>query len=75
MPKKTYTSLPTDYSVCKHADCPMAATCLHQLAYPTLLGSQTFLRLINPRKCSKDEKCSFYRDSKPETYLRGLSNG
>lgn len=70
MPKKTYTSLPADY-----ADCPMAATCLHQLAYPTLLGSQTYLRLINPRKCSKDETCSFYRNSKHMTYLSELANG
>ena len=35
--KKTYTFLPIDYAVCKHADCPMAATCMHQLAYPMLL--------------------------------------
>lgn len=74
MPKRTYTSLPTDYPVCKHADCQMAATCLHQQAYPTLLGSETYLRLINPRQCSKDGKCKFYRDSKPVTYARGFTN-
>ena len=65
MPKLTYTSLPTDYPVCQHTDCPLAATCLHQLAYPTLLGSQTCQRLINLGQCSKDEKCMFYRDSRP----------
>lgn len=75
MPKKTYTTLSTDYAVCKHADCSMTATSLHQLAYPTLMGCQAILRLIKPRKCSKDETYSFYRDSKPVTYLRGLSNG
>jgi len=74
MPKRTYTSLPTDYPVCRHADCPLAATCLHQLAYPTLLGSQTILRLINPNQCSKDDKCKFYRDSNPVMYARGFTN-
>ena len=64
MPKRTYTSLHTDYPVCKHADCQMAATCLHQQAYPTLLGSETYLRLINPRQCLRDGKCKSYRDSK-----------
>ena len=74
MTKRTYTSLPTDYAVCIHVDCSLAATCLHQLAYPTLLGSKTFLRLINPNHCTKDDKCKFYRDSKPVVYARGLTN-
>lgn len=74
MPKRTYTTLPTDYAVCQHADCPMAATCLHQLAYPKLLDTMTFLRLLNPNKCSKDKQCKFYRDSKPVTYAFGFTN-
>ena len=74
MPKKTYRDLPTDYSLCQHTDCPMAATCLHQIAYPLLLKSETYLRLINPKKCSKDRKCPFYRDSKPVTYAFGFTN-
>jgi hypothetical protein len=52
----------------------MAATCLHQIAYPLLLKSETYLRLINPKKCSKDRKCPFYRDSKPVTYAFGFTN-
>lgn len=74
MPKKTYRNLPTDYLVCQHTDCPMAATCLHQIAYPQLLKNETYLRLINPKKCSKNRKCTFYRDSKPVTYAFGFSN-
>ena len=74
MPKKTYRALPTDYSVCQHTDCPMAATCLHLIAYPKLLKSETYLRLINPKKCSKNRKCPFYRDSKPVTYAFGFTN-
>ena len=74
MPKKTYRALPPDYGVCLHAYCPMAATCLHQRAYPQLLKKETTLRLINPEKCSKDKECRFYRDSKPVTYAFGFTN-
>lgn len=49
MPKKEYTSLPNDYPVCEHS-CPMAATCLHQTAYSTLIEHAEYLRLINPTR-------------------------
>ena len=74
MPKKTYTSVPVGYSVCIHKDCPQAATCLHQLAYTALLKADNYLNLVNPNKCSKNEKCKFYRDSKPVVYARGFTN-
>ncbi|MBR4644536.1 MAG: hypothetical protein IKO73_05195 [Bacteroidaceae bacterium] len=74
MPKKTYRELPTDYRVCLHTNCPMAATCLHQIAYSQLLKKETILRLINPEMCSKDKECTFYRDSKPVTYAFGFTN-
>ena len=74
MPRRTYTSLPTDYAVCIHADCPLAATCLHQLAKPTLIDSQTYLRLINPNQCLKDNQCKFVRDSQPVAYARAFIN-
>lgn len=68
MPERTYTFLPTGYAVCGQADCSLPTACLHQLVYPTLLDCQTYLRLINPNQCSKDEKCKFYQDSKPVMY-------
>lgn len=74
MPKKEYTSLPKDYPVCEHSSCPMAATCLHQTAYSTLMEHSEYLRLINPSRCSKNESCIYYRDSKPVTYARGFTN-
>ena len=73
MPKKTYTSAPSDYPVCVHSDCPQAATCLHRLAYSEKKES-TYLRLINPRLCKTDGKCKFYRDSTPVAYARGFIN-
>lgn len=74
MPKKTYTSLPSNYTVCEHSDCPMAATCLHQLAYNELFNTETYLHLLNPTQCTKDETCKFYRNNTPVTYARGFTN-
>ena len=74
MAKRYYTSLPSGYAVCQHADCPMAETCLHQLAYPQLLQTETYLRLLNPERCTKSETCEFYRDNKPVIYARGFTN-
>ena len=74
MPKKEYTSLPKDYPVCEYSSCPMAATCLHQTAYSTLMEHAEYLRLINPTRCSKDEACTYYRDKKPVIFARGFTN-
>ena len=74
MAKKTYTSLPSHYTVCEHSDCPMAATCLHQLAYTELLKTEPVLHLLNPTQCTKNETCKFYRNNTPVTYARGFTN-
>ena len=74
MPKKTNTSTPATYPVCVHADCPQAPTCLHQQAYATPSEGVNYLRLINPRKCSKDGQCKFYNDAKPVRFARGFTN-
>lgn len=74
MPKKTYRTLQHDYPVCQHAECPMAATCLHQLAYHDLLVTENYLKLINPQRCTTDGKCRFFRDSKPVRYALGFTH-
>ena len=43
MTKKEYTPLPDCYPVCEHVDCPLASTCLHQIAYPTLMEQEEYL--------------------------------
>ena len=73
MPKRNYSTLPADYPVCILEDCPMAATCLRQTAFSDLRESETFLRLINPRKCQKSSECKFYRDASPVRYARGFT--
>lgn len=74
MPKKLYKSIPKNYPVCQHSDCPMAVTCLHQLPYTALLENEEYLHLINPKKCSKDETCKYYRGNQPVMYARGCTN-
>ena len=74
MPKKDYTTLPAQYAVCMHSECPMAATCLHHLAYDELVKTNEYLNLINPTKCMKDQSCKHYRSNKPEIYARGFTN-
>ena len=73
MPKKQYTSVPTNYAVCIHTDCPMAKGCLHQIAYQQLLPERTFMRLVNPQKCEKSAQCPFFRDSTPQKYAKGFT--
>lgn len=74
MPKNTHTEFPLGYPVCQFADCPVASSCLHNLAYAPLKQKETYLRLINPDKCAKSETCTFYRSDKPITYARGFTN-
>ena len=75
MSKKENTSLPTNYPVCEYSNCPMAATCLHHIAYTMMMEqNEEFLRLINPARCSKDEACTYYRDKKPVIFARGFTN-
>jgi len=73
MPRRNYATIPADYTVCLHEDCPLAATCLHQIAFSALQKSQDFLQLINPKKCAKGSNCKFYRDSKPVKYAYGFT--
>ena len=74
-PNKETTSLPINYPVCEHSSCPMAATCLHHIAYTMMMEQNAeYLRLINPARCSKDETCTYYRDKKPVIFARGFTN-
>lgn len=73
MPKKDYQELPDHYPVCMHADCPLAESCLHLLAYRELCKTEELMRLINPARCTVTEDCPYYRDSKPVRYARGFT--
>lgn len=74
MYKKTPRSLSAEFPTCQFSDCPMADTCLHQVAYPQLVETQDYIKLITPRLCSKDNGCKFYRSAQPVQYARGFTN-
>ena len=74
MLKKDFTSTPATYPVCIHSDCPLAATCLHQMAYVEKVKTDEHLRLINPTLCAKDASCKYHRDCTPVRYARGFTN-
>jgi len=73
MARRNYTTMPADFAVCMHQECPMAANCLHQLAFTELQKNETYLQLINPKKCTKTAKCKFYRSNEPVVYARGFT--
>lgn len=74
MPKKEYSTLPSNYPVCIRSGCPKAATCLHQTSYAAMAERNEYLRIITPGRCSADGDCVHYRGSGPVTYARGFSN-
>lgn len=74
MPKKDYTTIPAQFAVCLHGDCPMATTCLHQVAYEEMVMKNEYLYFINPTRCVKDQTCKHYRSSQPEIFARGFTN-
>ena len=74
MPKKFHTTPPSGFSVCLHSDCPLGMTCLHRTAYEAMIEESEFMQLINPRKCTKDQSCPYYRSNVPVTFAKGFTN-
>lgn len=72
--KKTYKELPANYWCCSQSDCPQASTCLHRIAYTRLSETEELLYLINPKRCSSDNGCPYYRSNVPVAYARGFTN-
>ncbi len=70
---KSQNNIPAGYPVCLHSDCPMAESCLHQLAYRRKEEMGTYLTLINPSKCTRKNDCTFYADNKPVRFAKGFT--
>ena len=71
---KIYKDIPAGYPLCLHNDCPMADSCLRQLAYRRHEELGTFLKLINPSQCSKREDCTHSVSNKPVRFAKGFVN-
>lgn len=74
MPRKLYQDIPVRYAVCQFADCPQSRNCLRQIAYKSLIKSEKFLNLINPKLCTHDTQCRFFRSSAPTLFAFGFKN-
>ena len=70
---KIYKDIPSGYPLCLHGDCPMAASCLRQLAYRRHEELGTFLNLINPSKCSQQADCPHYVSNQPVRFAKGFT--
>ena len=71
---KIYKDIPSGYPLCLHGDCPVAASCLRQLAYRRHEELGTFLNLINPSKCSQQADCPHYVSNQPVRFAKGFTN-
>ena len=71
---KIYKDIPSGYPICICSDCPMADSCLRQLAYRRHEELGTFLKLINPSKCSKQADCLHYVSNQPVRFAKGFTN-
>jgi hypothetical protein len=71
---KLSPDIPAGYPLCLHADCPMAKTCLRQLAFCRCKEMGTFLNLINPTLCTKEDSCPHYAGSHPVRFAKGFTN-
>lgn len=56
-----------------HGDCPLAGRCLHQLAFRRHEEMGTYLRLLNPSKCTRQQDCPHYADSQPVRFAKGFT--
>lgn len=74
MNKINYDEVPGYYMHCLQADCPMASSCLRQLATQTMPKDTVCIRIVNPLLTTPSDKCRFYRSSEPQTYARGFVN-
>lgn len=70
---KSANTIPKNYPVCMHGDCPLAEKCLHQLAFRRQEEMGTYLSLLNPSKCTKQPGCPHYADSKPVRFAKGFT--
>ena len=71
---KIYKDIPSRYPLCLHDDCPMADSCLRQLAFRRHEELDSFLNLINPSKCNKQANCPHYVSNQPVRFAKGFTN-
>ena len=65
--------IPYGFASCGEAECACAGACLRHIAYLQQVEAAKKFMVVNPRFCTKDETCAFYRDATPVVYARGFT--
>ena len=71
--EKMSVEAPANYPLCLHGSCPLAGTCLRQLAFSRHAALGTYLRLVNPSLCTRQEGCPYYASSTPVRFALGFT--
>ena len=64
--------IPKTFSLCIHAQCPMADRCLRRVAWDTLAESEECVTIISPLRALQGEGCRYFRSAQRVTYARGF---
>jgi hypothetical protein len=68
-----YTEVPYGYAHCISTVCPLAATCLHALAWKALPSTEETVPVLNPACITDSEECKHYRDCMPVKHALGFT--
>ncbi len=64
--------IPKTFSLCIHAQCPMADRCLRRVAWNVLVESEECVTIISPLRALQGEGCRYFRSAQRVTYARGF---
>lgn len=67
------SEIPTYYALCIRNECQRAQVCLHQIAYELVKDKDEYLKIINRNRCTCDDTCPYFADSKPVKFAKGFS--
>ena len=71
-PTKIDDRVPKTFSLCIHAQCPMADTCLHRMVWSAVPDSEEHLTVLNPSCAVPGMGCRYYRSAEKEVFARGF---
>jgi len=71
--KDSKLEIPHGFALCGEADCLCAAKCLRHKAYLQQAETAKVLLVVNPRLCTKDGRCAYFRDVEPVRFASGFT--
>ena len=71
-PTKIGDRVPKTFSLCIHAQCPMADRCLRRMVWSAVADSEEQFSIISPSCALPSEDCRYFRSTERATYARGF---